>query len=182
MQVEVEGVEDTKALENAYREMTGFRLRTSAQKEDGTAPATTAEVEPDSGREKMEINAAYGLIRSRLDEHGLYKTSLKQGQIVLSFISPQVGERHLETIRQLAEETGYPISVHPHPNQQEILKIASQLAREAGWQVRKGPGIHVDRGAVSVTLGGEPDDSTEQRVAETLERQTGYTLEVQYEG
>ena len=181
VQVELEGVEDEAFLQQAFMVMTGFRLRTTkAGKGDGSTPETV-EAAPESDRPKMEINAAYGLIRASLDEHGLYKTSLKQGQIVLAFISPQVGERHVETIRELAEQTGYQLSIHPHPNQQEILKTATQLAREAGWQVRKGPGIHVDRGAVSLTLGGERDEAAETRVAEALKQQTGYTLEVKYD-
>src|SRR5690606_26596410 len=101
-------------------------------KGEGAALAETVEpVRENSSAARMEINEAYGLIRGALEQHGLYKAGLKQDTIVLTFISPQVGERHREVIRGLAQETGYPISIHPHPNQQQILQYASQVIREA---------------------------------------------------
>jgi hypothetical protein len=124
----------------------------------------------------MEINTAYAVIKQALDRLGLYKTSLKQNQIVLSFISPQIGERHRDIINTLAQETGYPISIHPNPNQQQILQVASQLMREAGWQIRKGPGIHVDRAEISITLGSPVSEADIERVNRNLIEETGYSL------
>jgi uncharacterized protein len=173
--VEVEGVEDVKAFRQAYQDMTGFRLVTSESGGDSAAQTVTAQP---SSRDQIEINAAYGLVRAALEPFGLYKVGLKQGQIVLTFISPQVGERHRESIAALAEQTGYAMSVHPHPNQQQISQVASALAREAGWTVRKGPGIHIDRAEVSLTLAGEPDAETLERTKAAFEEQTGYTLAV----
>ena len=98
---------------------------------------------------------------------------------MLTFISPQVGERHAAIIQRLSEETGYALRIHPHPNQQQILQIAAQLAREAGWQVAKGPGIHVDRAAVSIKLAEPPDADTLAQVRAALEDRTGYTLEAE---
>jgi hypothetical protein len=126
----------------------------------------------------MEINAAYALIRQALEPHGLYKTSLKGGQIVLSFISPQVGERQRATIEALAGQTGYTLSIHPHPNQQQILQIAQQLLRGAGWQVRKGPSIYTDRAEVAVALAQEIDPAEVARLSAEFEQQTGYRLVV----
>jgi hypothetical protein len=139
------------------------------------APLTFAE---EGQHPKLEINAAYTLIRQALEPHGLYKCSLKGGTIVLSFISPQVGARHAQTVRELASQTGYPLSIYPHPNQQQILQVAGQLFRQAGWQVRKGPGVHVDRAEVVVTLMSEPTPEMLQGVMTQFERQTGYRLVV----
>jgi Cft2 family RNA processing exonuclease len=172
VQIEVDQPGDWRAAETAFREKTGFRL--TIGKTGAPAPTETA-VMPTSGRQ-MEINAAYGYIRAALDRHGLYKTSLKGGQIVLAFISPQVGKRHQETIRQLAEKTGYALAIHPHPNQQEILQVAQQLFRDAGWKIRKGPGIHTDRGAISITLAEQPDPAVAAQVGAALEEKTGYQL------
>lgn len=173
---EVSGVEDVKALEQAYLRLTGHRLITGKPGEGTSAPASAAPVT--DGKDKLEINAAYGLIRATLNPHGLYRTSLKQGQIVLAFISPQVGERCREQIAQLAEQTGYTLLVHPHPNQQQILQVASALAREAGWAVRKGPGIHVDRAQVAFTLAEMPPQAALEQVNARFEEQTGFTLDV----
>ena len=101
----------------------------------------------------MEINAAYQLIRARLDGCGLSKVGLKGGEIMLSFISPQVGERHREQIQQLAAETGYPLNIHPHPNQHLILAGHQSPAARAGLaDFARGPGIHVARAQVNVML------------------------------
>jgi len=175
VQVEVAGVDDVPALERAFAEMTHFRLL--ANRHGGGGDSSPVSAQP-THSERMEINAAYAHIRDALGPLGLYKTSLKNGQIVLAFISPQVAERHTAIIARLAEETGYPISVHPHPNQQQITQIASALAREAGWIVRKGPGIHIDRGEVTLTLAAPPDAETLARVGGQMEEQTGYRLVV----
>ena len=165
---------DVAALQRAYHDLTGFRLRVGGDQSDGDTPSVQPETSP--GREPIEINAAYGLVRQALEPLGLYKAGLKQGGLVLTFISPQVGERHLDRIRALSEETGYAISIHPHPNQQQILQIAAQLIREAGWRVTKGPGIHVARAEVSVKLANEPDSATFEQVRNRLANQTGYSL------
>jgi hypothetical protein len=179
--VDVEGVDDEKALAQAFYDMTGYKLLVNAKGGASGGGATVAAT-PENRKTQMEINAAYGLIRAALDEHGLNKTSLKNGQIVLAFISPQVGERHTEKIAELAEQTGYTISVHPHPNQQQILQIAKRMLRETEWPVRKGPGIHVDRAEVSVTLASAPDEDEMLQVSAALRQQTGYTLTVSVQG
>lgn len=170
--VEVAGVDDTRALAADYLALTGHKLIINAK---DSAPAGSIAA-PSGGSPQMEINAAYGVIRDALEPLGLYKAGLKQGQILLTFISPQVGERHTATIEALAQETGYALSVHPHPNQQQILQIASRLAREAGWLIRKGPGIHTDRAEISMTLDQKPDESLAAEIGQRLEDETGYRL------
>lgn len=183
--VEVEGVDDVPALERTYLDLTGFRLRANVKsaltnephplsREEGEAILNDASV----GSRRMEINAAYGLVRAALEPHGLYKVGLKGSELVLTFISPQVAARHRAAIAQLSAQTGYPISVHPHPNQQQILQVASQVAREAGWSVRKGPGIHVDRAEVALKIAGTPDADTLAQAQAKFAEQTGYTLAV----
>ncbi|MBN1312323.1 MAG: MBL fold metallo-hydrolase [Anaerolineae bacterium] len=176
VQVEVDAPGDFTPIEQAYRELTGFRLTVLRPGE----PVFDQAAEPVAvlSGEKMEINAAYGVIREALEPYGLYKTSLKGGGIVLTFVSPQVGERYLERIEELAGKTGYALSIHPHPNQQQILQIAQQQMRNAGWSIRKGPGIHVDRCALSVTLTTEPDPDEVAKVSAAIEEQTGYQMEV----
>jgi uncharacterized protein len=174
--VNVEGVDDPGELVREFYELTGYRLIT---KQDGEASASSESVVAQPTRpDRLEINAAYGMIRTMLEPLGLYKAGLKQDRIVLTFISPQLGERHREIINRLAEETGYPLVIHPHPNQQQILQTASALVREAGWLVRKGPGIHIDRAEVSMTLAAEPDRAEVERVNAELEERTGYRLVV----
>lgn len=168
VQVDLAGVDDPEAVAAAYEALTGFKLIINDQKDavEGDSPPASDE--------KLEINAAYGVIREALEAHGLYKTSLKQGRIVLSFISPQVGARHMDTIARLSRETGYELLVHPHPNQNAILQEARQLLSKANVRIRKGPSIYVDRGEVAVTVTQEPANWT--GLCKDFEDATGYQL------
>ncbi|NWF69072.1 MAG: MBL fold metallo-hydrolase [Chloroflexi bacterium] len=180
--VDVDGLsaEAAQQISAQYLHLTGFKLRLNAKASAGAPSATPPASPPENtpGGSKMEINAAYGYIRAALDQHGLYKCSLKQGEIVLAFISPQVGQRHWETIQQLMQITGYRIGLHPHPNQQQILQIAAQMIARAGWGVRKGPSIYIERGEVGVSLAQTADESALTALQAAFEQQTGYRLVV----
>ena len=164
-------------LREAFRTITGFELVVSRASDSPAEMSPTSAVA--GGGERVEINAAYELIRARLGACGLSKAGLKQGEIVLSFISPQIGERHVEQINQLAKETGYPLSIHPHANQHLILQITNQILREKGWQVSKGPGIHVERAELNVKLVNEVSATELEAVRGTLVQETGFTLVVE---
>lgn len=182
VQVELRGVDNPTALMASFLDLTGYRLRLMGEKVIPAATATSAMpasvATPRRGRPPMEINAAYGLIKERLETLGLLKTSLKQGEIVLTFISPQVGMRHQEAIHALAEQTGYALRLHPNPDQNAILNIVQREVRAAGWGVRKGPGLHVERGEVVYTLAVPPDEATLVAVSARILEQTGYKLVV----
>lgn len=179
VQVELSNISDdvSKEIRNNFRNITGFDLIITNQSNQATDDAEEVVTAEESG-ERMEINAAYGLIRSRLNDKGLNKASLKQGQIVLTFISPQVGERHMDEIHQLSKDTGYAIRIHPHPNQHKILQLASKLLRDTGWNVQKGPGIHVDRGELSVKLAGDVSDAELESLNQRLEQESGFKLTI----
>lgn len=164
------------SLRAMYLDLTGFKLVTGNNSPTSN-PTPTPSNAPTADKQ-MEINAAYGLIRAKLGDKGLYKTSLKGNGIVLAFISPQVGGRYHAEMNELAQQTGYPLSVHPHPNQQEILSTANRLIREAGWSLKKGVGIHTDRGEVSVTLTSAPDEMTLLTILADFLDQTGYLMVV----
>jgi Cft2 family RNA processing exonuclease len=168
--VELEGLEDSDELEGKFMDMTDFKLIVNKQKRQYIQMSLAA------GQTQMEINNAYGVIRRALEPVGLYKTSLKGGQIVLTFISPQVGERHHAKIQDLAKQTGYTLTLHPHPNQQQISMIASQMANDAGWQVRKGPSIHVERAEVTFALNEAADAEAVAAIAAEFKERTGYSL------
>jgi Cft2 family RNA processing exonuclease len=166
-------VDDLDALLENYLDMTGYRLIVA-----GDSPPTVDEqaLTLNTTTERLEINKAYSILNDALKPLGMYKAGLKQDVIVLSFISPQVAERHTDTLTQLAQEVGYPLQVSPNPNQQAILQVANQVLRDAGWGIRKGPGIHVDRGEVTVTVGMMPDEATLAHYQALFEEQTGYRL------
>jgi Cft2 family RNA processing exonuclease len=166
-------------IEQRFVALTDFRLIVAGSRSSAVQPAGSSK--PAAGG-RMEINSAYAVIRQALEQHGVYKVSLKQDQIVLSFISPQVGERFREQIAALAQQTGYVLSIHPHPNQQHILLVARQLMEAAGWSIRKGPGIHIERGLVEVRLSEAPGAASYEQVNAALVAQTGYQLSVEIQG
>lgn len=123
---------------------------------------------------RLEINAAYALVKSALQGSTLYRTSLKDDVIVLTFISPQVGERYGQEIAALQEQTGWPLRINPQPNQGAILEATRTLLSKAGLAVIKGPSIYPERAEVAATLATSPDDA--EALAERLLQQTGYRL------
>ncbi len=178
VQVELSGIEDESIkdeLTQQFLRLTDFKLTVSERQpvsvdvEAITATATG---------EKIEINQAYALIRQALEPLGLYKVGLKQGRLLLTFISPQVGYRHADTFKELAQITGYDLDVHPHPNQQKIMEVMRKLAQAVGWTISKGPSIYVDRATIGVKLANEPDAIIAEQVAHELDQQTGYQLEI----
>lgn len=160
-----------------FQALTGFDLIISVKDGASHNLGEAANAAPDV--ERMEINAAYGLIRARLRGCSLGKTSLKQGRIVLGFVSPQVGKRYQAQINQLAEETGYNLVISPHPNQYEILRVANRLIGENNWVIAKGPGIHADYGELRLVLAESVPAAEIAAFSEKLEAQTGFTLAVQ---
>ncbi|PJF40921.1 MAG: hypothetical protein CUN55_12220 [Phototrophicales bacterium] len=177
VRVELEGVKDMETLQNAYKSVTGFDLVVNEQESaNNTETSKTTIKSSVTTKDKMEINAAYGLIRSALDQFGLYKTSLKQGRIVLSFISPQVGARHVDLIQELAAQTGYDIVIHPHPNQNAIIQVATQLLAKANANIVKGPSVFIDRAEVGVKIAAPLPDEVAQTVVNQFEENTGYRL------
>ncbi|MEM6529149.1 MAG: hypothetical protein AAF653_12705, partial [Chloroflexota bacterium] len=125
---------------------------------------------------QLEINEAYDVVRRKLEPLGLQKAGKKGDEIVLTFVSPQLGARYTAEIAELSQLTGYGMRIHDYPMQNIILDLARSLTRRAGWSVRKGPGIHTDRGEVSVKLTDPVTDEEVAELSDTLEKETGYKL------
>ena len=53
-----------------------------------------------------------------------------------------------------------------------------RLLREVGWNVQKGPGIHVDRGELTVKLADSVDESDIEALNAKLEQESGFRLVV----
>ncbi|MBN2149031.1 MAG: ParB N-terminal domain-containing protein, partial [Anaerolineales bacterium] len=143
------------------------------------SPASAAIVFPVDWRgERLEINAAYNLIKSALEGSTLYRTSLKGDEIVLSFISSQVGERYREQINELEEQAGWRLSINPQPNQGAILEVARTLLNKAGWTIVKGPSIYLEKTEVAVSLSNFPEEQEISKLATAFDHQTGFRLVV----
>lgn len=144
--------------------------------DDGAAP--TGRRVASAGAAALEINAAYAAIRQALSGTTLYKTSLKDGVIVLSFISAPVGQRYQTQIDALAHQIGWPLRINPQPNQSVILDMAHRLVRERSAHITKGPSIFLDRGEVAVTLDAALDAEAIAALQADFDAATGFRLDV----
>ena len=120
------------------------------------------------------------MIKTALEGSTLYRTSLKGDEIVLSFISRQVGERYQDVIADLAQRTGWRLSINPQPNQGAILESARKLLNQAGWTVNKGPGIYPEKSEVVVGLAESPDGVSVFQVATSFMNLTGFQTDDQH--
>jgi Cft2 family RNA processing exonuclease len=177
-------------VEAAFADLTGYTLQLTLVDRAvgepaalGSSSMASPELASPGGPagEQWEINAAYGAIREALAGSSLYRTSLKGDQIVLAFISPQVGERFRDQIQTLSARIGWPLEISVAPNQGEILEVTRVLLAQAGWKVMKGPGLRVAEGEVVVTVTdpSAADDPDRVAVAEALQDRTGYRLVVE---
>lgn len=126
--------------------------------------------------EKLEINAAYAAIKVGLEGSTLYRTSLKNDEIILSFISPQVGERYREQIDALARQTGYPLRINPQPNQGAILEAVRALFSRRNLAILKGPGVYPERSEVLVTVAEALEEDRAEEICAEFTSQTGFRL------
>jgi len=169
---EVHSVEVLQAAEVCARfhAISGWDLTLSA-----AAPSTATPVAAAPAGQRMEINAAYTMIKSALDGSTLYRTSLKDEEIVLSFISRPVAERYSSQIADLARQTGWRLSVNPQPNQGAILEVARALLAKARVAILKGPSIYPEKNEVSAVLAA----AAPAEILEAFEHQTGFRLVLQ---
>jgi hypothetical protein len=137
---------------------------------------------PQIPREPVEINAAYDALKVRLGPKGLYRAGLKGEVIVLSFITPEVGARHGSLMQELADETGYPLRLHPYPNQHELASVVDRLCREHGLTLAKLPSLLVDRRTVQIQPIDEPAPEMIEKIGRALTDESGYALEVKTTG
>ncbi|MBX3086230.1 MAG: hypothetical protein KF716_31630, partial [Anaerolineae bacterium] len=163
----------------AFFDLTGYRLAIRTSGRNGADTLTFAGAS--SAHPPIEINHAYRMIREVLEPYGLQKVGLRHGQLVLTFISPEVGLRQYQLMEQLARDTGYDLTLHPHPDQRAILHIVNHELRAAGWLVRKGPGLHKDHHEIVVHLYNAPAEDDRSRIATTIESQTGYQLQLKWD-
>jgi len=167
------------AIEDARRRFnneSGFELAVTLAAPAASQPARPLPSSGNAAGKPWEINTAYTAIKTALAGSTLYRTSLKGAEIALAFISPQVGERYRAEIEALSRETGWPLSIHPQPNQGAILEAAQVLLAKAGVSIVKGPSVYLERSEVAVTVDGLPEEDRQADLALEFEERTGFRL------
>jgi Cft2 family RNA processing exonuclease len=163
-------------VSNEFKTISGWELELASAAGAADRPTTAVVNSVAKTGARLEINAAYNLIKSTLEASTLYRTSLKGDEIMLSFISPQMGERYAEKIAALKEQTGWALSINLQPNQGSILEIARAILNKAGLFITKGPSIYPEKAEVTLTLAADPGNTAP--LTETFLAQTGYRLVV----
>jgi Cft2 family RNA processing exonuclease len=166
------GVEQAR---RRFREESGFDLDLAVTAAPHPAPLH-AQPLPGTPGAPWEINAAYASIRAGLEGSSLYRTSLKDGEILLSFISPQVGERYREQIEQLEKQVGWRLRIHPQSNQGAVVEALQAIFTREGVRILKGPGIYLERSEVAVTAANLPEEDRQGEIAVEFLERTGFKL------
>jgi Cft2 family RNA processing exonuclease len=133
---------------------------------------------PNPAVTRMEINAAYAAIKAELEPLGLYKTSLKNGGIVLSYITPELGERYHEQMEMLAQKTGYAMSIHPHPNQHALILLMLELCEERGIYLVKNPSLAVGERSMMIEVADLMTETQEQSLCFIFYEKTAWQLKI----
>ncbi|MGC1375089.1 MAG: ParB/RepB/Spo0J family partition protein, partial [Anaerolineales bacterium] len=154
-----------------FRRTSGWELTLTI-----TAPTAAAPVLPTPAGERMEINAAYGFIKAALAGSTLYRASLKDDEIMLSFISPQVAGRYQGKIAELSQQSGWRLAVNPQPNQGAILEAARALVARAGLTLSKGPSIYPEKAEVGGVLAAAVSAEQLAEITEAFLGETGFRL------
>ena len=161
--------------------LTGFRLELTAQEK---TTYSKKKVFGDNG--VMEINTAFTVIRQAFSQrqHQPRKMSKKfhRGKdfIILSFISPQIGERYNDLLDELEQETRWPIDIGPSVDQNGLISLARQLLAPLG-DITKGPSILQQQGIVRLSLKRNAlcTDEKLDEVNVQFQDESGFELEVE---
>lgn len=158
-----------------YTQETGLAMEVHFQKQ--SKPVAPLEVEEVT--ERLEINRAFEYIKQTFAElpHQPYKRSKKDDRIVLSFLSPGLGERYKEQLHEISEAIGWPIEINPEPNQYGIKQEVRSLFPPE-WQMTSEPGVLKHKRVVRVRLDHAPGQDELEQIAELIFERTGFHLEL----
>jgi hypothetical protein len=95
---------------------------------------------------------------------------------VLSFITPEVGERHHAQMEQIAQEIGYPLAIHPHPNQNDLIQVVQRIAYGQGVSLQKVPSLQVVAKTIEIQPATPVTEVVFDQMQQQVEEQTGYRL------
>lgn len=173
------GIPAPEAVQRAaasFAEDTGFRLELEPAAAPPPEPAARYD---ETGR--MEQNAAFAEVKRAFEQHehrpnkASKKADAEGPYIELSFVSPEVGERHAELIEELSFRTSWRIRIAPKVDQQAVLRVAREVI-PAHWPQKKGPGLDLAGRKVLLRLEGTPPNDEWEEADRELRRRTGFSL------
>ncbi|MDI3547447.1 MAG: uncharacterized protein PWR10_1099 [Halanaerobiales bacterium] len=179
--------EDANKIIARFKDITGIDLILDYPGgEMGNREKESLSLQEKDPAEMMEQNQAFAYIDEAFRAHGLrlYKKSRKEAggvpYLELYFISPEVGERYLDIIEKLEEDTGWNIKLGQTPIQNEIINLARRLVLSKGLKLLKNPGLFRDKTLVKVKVAGEIDEDTLKTMQREFAEKTAYQLELEW--
>lgn len=130
--------------------------------------------------EKMEQNMAMQYIEQFFSdkEHKPYKKSLKNGSIVLSFITYEIGLKYKEYIDELKDIVGYNIEINKNANMALIFSELNSLLSKYNISKIKNPSYLPNENKVSIKIE-MCDDNKINELKETFYYIVGLELKVE---
>ncbi|MDS0525933.1 MBL fold metallo-hydrolase [Clostridium sp. SHJSY1] len=134
-----------------FKNTTGIELsvqsKNSKEKDNGNSKVFS------SKKESIEQNQAFLYIDEafKYEEFKPYKKSLKPNKLIeLVFISPFLGERYEEKIREIAEHIGWNMSIASSVNQNELTNLALRYCMENNISIKKNPSYNPANFSVTI--------------------------------
>lgn len=128
--------------------------------------------------QRVNTQTAIGAVRVALQAAGaeVYRVGQHGERLQVTYLTPVLASRYQAVLSELAERTGWPITVDPQPQQQALIEVVRAVVRAP---LAKGPGVHAARQRVSVRLAPGAEPAGEDRAAwqEAVQDRTGYELE-----
>lgn len=161
-----------------FKEITGCNLEILTKGVENIDNLLKDYLEQSNSSFKIEQNAALSYIDERFKEEEFkpYKKGIKNNHlrqyIELSFITPIIGERYKDKIKEIANKTGWNMSISNSSNMNEIINMASLYCREEGISLRKNPSFNQVELTVTLKVESGSEEGLE-RVKEKIEKKTG---------
>ncbi len=129
---------------------------------------------------KLEQNDALNYIDNYfLDKpHKPYKKSLKNGNIILSFITYQIGLKYQDDIQKLSDQIGWTISLNHSANMNALFTTIDDLLMKYNITKLKNPSFIANENKVIIKLS-SIRENTKKEIMEEFTYLTGLELDVQ---
>ena len=179
VKIQVSSAPEPALLESLRDRMlseTGYRLEI-----DESRASTPAAKRVFDSAGQMEINLAFQQVDQafRDSPQGPYKKSKKSDSegvyIELSFISPEVGRRHEDRIRQLEQTTRWRIRIAERIDQIAILNLVREILPKE-WVMAKPPGLDVANRKVLLRLIAPVQEAELEKHSQDLQQKTGFAI------
>ncbi|MFY9224593.1 MAG: MBL fold metallo-hydrolase [Blastocatellia bacterium] len=129
---------------------------------------------------KLEINAAYSKIKEVFGQkpHPLIKVGLKGEAIELTFITPEIGKRYEELMKEVAELIGYKLQYRLTPDQNKLQQTVKDLIASyasLGFLATE-PSVNLAKQEITIKFGANLQTADLLKLKEQFFEQTGWQL------